>query len=234
VRPILVWMDEERREFFRVMVRLPVSCAAVGRNGRTTLMVVRSVDLSAGGVKVVTEHSLVPGNRVRVVFRVDDDTTARLDATVLRVEYLEEGLRRYAIDFDPVDRSVEQRLMRAVYAAEQVNAGRHRHVRMTVWQAMRVTGEHGVEYGAHALQISADDAQIITSHVLREGEHLRIVMQDSGLGFDVDTRAIVETMHRDLRGNFVATVLWDGLDRITRSAILRRSMEQERRDLAGD
>ena len=216
------------------MVRLAVSCAAVGRDGRTTLMVVRSVDLSAGGVKVVTEHSLVPGNRVRVVFRVDDDTNARLDATVLRVEPLGDGLRRYAIDFDPVDRTVEQRLMKTVYAAEQVNAGRHRHVRMTVWQAMRVTGANGAEYGAHALQISADDAQIITSHVLAEGELLRIVMQDGDLGFDVDAEAVVQTMHRDLRGNFVATVLWHDLDRVTRSAILRRSMEQERRDLAGD
>jgi len=74
-------MDAERREFFRVMVRLPVSCAALDEKGRTSLMVVRSVDLSAGGVKVVTEHTLVPGNRVRVVFRVDDETTARLDAT---------------------------------------------------------------------------------------------------------------------------------------------------------
>jgi hypothetical protein len=216
------------------MVRLPVSCAAVGRDGRTTLMVVRSVDLSAGGVKVVTEHSLVPGNRVRVVFRVDDDTNARLDATVLRVEPLGDGLRRYAIDFDPVDRTVEQRLMKTVYAAEQVNAGRHRHVRMTVWQAMRVTGANGAEYGAHALQISADDAQIITSHIVAEGELLRIVMQDGDLGFDVDAEAVVQSMHRDLRGNFVATVLWHGLDRVTRSAILRRSMEQERRDLAGD
>src|SRR6185312_8450058 len=131
--PILNGMDAERREFFRVMVRLPVSCAALDDKGRTSLMVVRSVDLSAGGVKVVTEHSLVAGNRVRVVFRIDDETTARLDATVLRVEFLDDGLRRYAIDFDPVERTVEQRLMRAVYAAEQVNAGRHRHVRMTVW-----------------------------------------------------------------------------------------------------
>ena len=197
-------------------------------------MVVRSVDLSAGGVKVVTEHSLVPGNRVRVVFRVDDDTNARLDATVLRVEPLGDGLRRYAIDFDPVDRTVEQRLMKTVYAAEQVNAGRHRHVRMTVWQAMRVTGANGDEFGAHALQISADDAQIISSHIVAEGELLRIVMQDGDLGFDVDADAVVQSMHRDLRGNFVATVLWHGLDRVTRSAILRRSMEQERRDLAGD
>jgi uncharacterized protein YndB with AHSA1/START domain len=226
-------MDAQRREFFRVMVRLPVSCAAVGRNGRTSLMVVRSVDLSAGGVKVVTEHELVPGNRVRVVFRVDEATTTRLDATVLRVEPLGDSLFRYAIDFDPVDRTVEQRLMRAVYAAEQVNAGRHKHVRMTVWQSMRCRGEGG-DFGAHALQISADDAQMITNNLVREGERLRVVMQDGDMGFDVETDAIVASVHRDLRGNYVATVMWDGLDRVTRANILRRSMEQERRDLAGD
>jgi uncharacterized protein YndB with AHSA1/START domain len=227
-------MDAERREFFRVMVRLPVSCAALDAQGRTSLMVVRSVDLSAGGVKVVTEHTLVPGNRVRVVFRVDDDTTARLDATVLRVEPLDDELYRYAIDFDPLDRSVEQRLMRTVFAVEQLNAGRHKHVRMTVWQAMRCRSARGEVFGAHALQISADDAQIITKRELREGERLHVSMEDGTLGFGVETEAIVGTVHTDARGSSVATIAWDNLDRVTRSAILRRSMEQERRDLAGD
>jgi PilZ domain len=227
-------MDAERREFFRVMVRLPVSCAALDERGRTSLMVVRSVDLSAGGVKVVTEHSLVPGNRVRVVFRVDDDTTARLDATVLRVEPLDDELYRYAIDFDALDRSVEQRLMRAVYAVEQLNAGRHKHVRMTVWQPMRCRTERGDTFGAHALQISADDAQIITKRELHEGERLHVSMEDGTLGFGVETDAIVGTVHTDSRGSSVATIAWDNLDRVTRSAILRRSMEQERRDIAGE
>jgi uncharacterized protein YndB with AHSA1/START domain len=227
-------MDPERREFFRVMVRLPVSCAALDEQGRTSLMVVRSVDLSAGGVKVVTEHRLVSGNRVRVVFRVDDDTTARLDATVLRVEPLDGELFRYAIDFDSLERPVEQRLMRAVYAVEQLNAGRHKHVRMTVWQAMRCRTEEGEPFAAHALQISADDAQVITRRELHEGQRLHVSMEDGTLGFGVETDAIVGTVHIDARGSSVATVTWDNLDRVTRSAILRRSMEQERRDLAGD
>jgi len=44
-----VRVDDERREFFRVMVRLPVRCLAVAGDGSATLMMVRSVDLSAGG-----------------------------------------------------------------------------------------------------------------------------------------------------------------------------------------
>ena len=227
-------MDAQRREFFRVMVRLPVSCAAVGKDGRTSLMVVRSVDLSAGGVKVVTEHELVMGSRVRVVFRVDDETTARLDATVIRVERLHDGAFRYAIDFDPVERSVEQRLMRAVYAHEQLNAGRHKHVRMSVWQAMRCVNEGGEEFGAHALQLSPEDAQIITRRRLSEGERLRVAMEDGELGFSVDTDAVVTDVVTDVRGNTVATLEFDGLDRVSRSRILRRSMEQERRDIAGE
>jgi PilZ domain len=226
-------MDEQRREFFRVMVRLPVSCAAVGRDGRTNLMVVRSVDLSAGGVKVVTEHELVAGNRVRVAFRVDDVTTAKLDATVTRREVLDDAYR-YAIDFDPLDRTTEQRLMRAVYAQEQVNAGRHQHVRMSVWQSMRCVDECGAEFGAHALALSADDAQIITRRPLCKGERLRVVMEDGELGFGVETDAVVDEVATDPRGNAVATVVFEGIDRVTRSSILRRSMEQERRDLAGD
>jgi uncharacterized protein YndB with AHSA1/START domain len=182
----------------------------------------------------VTEHELVPGNRVRVVFRADEATTARLDATVLRVEPLGDDLFRYAIDFDPVDRTVEQRLMRAVYAAEQVNAGRHKHVRMTVWQAMRCRAASGEDFGAHALQLSADDAQIVTRRRMQEGERVRIVMEDGDLGFGVEVDSVVGTVHTDARGNCVATVAFDGLDRVTRSSILRRSMEQERRDLAGD
>jgi hypothetical protein len=59
-------------------------------------------------------------------------------------------------------------------------------------------------------------------------------MEDGTLGFGVETDAIVGSVHTDARGSCVATIAWDNLDRVTRSAILRRSMEQERRDIAGD
>jgi len=65
-------VDEERREFFRVMVRLPVRCLAVAADGSASLMMVRSVDLSAGGVCVVTDRTLRPGDGVRLAFEVAD------------------------------------------------------------------------------------------------------------------------------------------------------------------
>jgi hypothetical protein len=58
-------------------------------------------------------------------------------------------------------------------------------------------------------------------------------MDDAGLGFRVDAEAEVADVQQDGRGCHVATLAFDGLDRVTRSSILRRAMEQERRERAG-
>ena len=66
------------------------------------------------------------------------------------------------------------------------------------------------------------------------GERLRLAMDDAGLGFRIDAEADVAEVQRDHRGSHVATLAFDGLDRVTRSSILRRAMEQERRERAGE
>ena len=203
--------------------------------GRTSLMVVRSVDLSAGGVKVVTEHTLVPGNRVRVVFRVDDDTNARLDATVLRVEPLDDELYRYAIDFDP-----RRPLRRAAADADGLR-GRAAERRAPQARAHdRLAGDALPDRGGRGVRRprAPDLGRRRPDHqpqaAVRGRAAPRRRWRTASLGFGVETDAIVGSVHTDARGSCVATVTWDNLDRITRSAILRRSMEQERRDLAGD
>jgi PilZ domain len=228
-------VDEERREFFRVMVRLPVRCLAVAADGSASLMMVRSVDLSAGGVCVVTDRALSPGDGVRLAFEVADGTPFKLEGHVVRADRLRDGMRRYGLEFEELGLSTEQRMFKAVFAQEQVNAGRHEHVRMTVWEPVTCTldGEpHG--FPAHALQLSADDLQIITRRSLCAGERVRIAMADAGLGFRIDAEAAVADVRLDFRGCHVATLTFDGLDRVTRSSILRRAMEQERRERAGE
>ena len=150
------WVDEERREFFRVMVRLPVRCLAVAADGSASLMMVRSVDLSAGGVCVVTDRALRPGDGVRLAFEVADGTSFKLEGHVVRADRLRDGMHRYGLEFAELDLGTEQRMFKAVFEQEQVNAGRHAHVRMTVWEPVTCTldGEpHG--FPAHALQLSA-------------------------------------------------------------------------------
>jgi PilZ domain-containing protein len=228
-------VDDERREFFRVMVRLPVRCLAVAADGSASLMMVRSVDMSAGGVCVVTDRALRAGDQVRLAFQVPDGTLFKLEGHVARAEVLHDGMRRYGLEFADLGRSTEQRMFQAVFEQEQVNAGRHAHVRMSVWEPVtcRLDGEPAT-FSAHALQLSADDLQVITRRSLCEGERLHVAMEDAGLGFRVEAEAVVLEVQRDPRGSHVAVLAFDGLDRVTRSSILRRAMEQERRDRAGE
>jgi c-di-GMP-binding flagellar brake protein YcgR len=228
-------VDDERREFFRVMIRLPVRCLAVAPDGSASLMMVRSVDLSAGGVCVVSDRVLRPGDLVRLAFQVPDGTSFKIEGHVAHADLLHDGMRRYGLEFAELSPSTEQRMFKAVFEQEQVNAGRHAHVRMSVWEPVtcRLDGEPGT-FPAHALQLSADDIQVITRRSLCAGERLHVEMEDAGLGFRVDAEAEVVDIQRDPRGSHVATLSFDGLDRVTRSSILRRAMEQERRDRAGE
>jgi hypothetical protein len=198
-------------------------------------MMVRSVDLSAGGVCVVTDRSLGPGDGVRLAFEVVDGTPFKLDGHVAHSERLHDGMRRYGLEFAELDRATEQRMFKAVFEQEQVNAGRHAHVRMSVWEPVtcQLDGEPST-FPAHALQLSADDVQVITRRSLSVGERIRVAMDNAGLGFRIDADADVAEVLRDHRGSHIATLAFDGLDRVTRSNILRRAMEQERRELAGE
>ena len=214
-------------------MRLPVRCLAVAGDGSASLMMVRSVDLSAGGVCVVTDRSLGKGDGVRLAFEVADGTPFKLEGHVAHAELLRDGMRRYGLEFADLDLATEQRMFKAVFEQEQVNAGRHAYVRMSVWEPVmcRLEGEPST-FPAHALQLSADDVQIITRHSLTVGERVRLTMDDAGLGFRIDADADVSEVERDHRGSHVATLAFDGLDRVTRTSILRRAMEQERRELA--
>jgi hypothetical protein len=228
-------VDDERREFFRVMIRLPVRCLAVAADGSASLMMVRSVDLSAGGVCVVTDRALHHGDLVRLAFQMPDGTLFKLEGHVAHAEPLHDGMRRYGLEFAELNGATEQRMFKAVFEQEQVNAGRHAHVRMTVWEPVRcrLDGEPAT-FPAHALQLSADDVQIITRRSISAGERLQVAVDDAGLGFRVDAEAEVIEVQQDSRGSHVAILAFDGLDRVTRSSILRRAMEQERREHAGE
>ncbi len=229
-------MDEERREFFRVMVRLPVRCLAVAADGSASLMMVRSVDLSAGGVCVVTDRTLRPGDGVRLAFEVADGTPFKLEGHVVRADRLRDGMHRYGLEFAELDLATEQRMFKAVFEQEQVNAGRHEHVRMTVWEPVtcRLDGEpHGFP-GPRAPALGRRRSRSSPAGRCRwaSGCGWRWTTPASGSGSTPTPRW--PTCSRTAAAAHVATLAFDGLDRVTRSSILRRAMEQERRERAGE
>lgn len=227
--------NDERREFLRVLARIPISCMAVGEDGRAGLVRLRSVDLSAGGVSVVTEQQLEIGQKMRLSFQAGDPPQAlRLDATVVRVEPRPDGVMRYGLEFAALAPMFEQRLVRAVWAHERANADRHERVRMSMWQPVRCRLSRFREVGAHATSLSTDDMCIVTRHPLRVGDRVRVALDDPDIGVKIDAPATVSEVEPDSRGNLACTLLLDDLDRVARSAVLRNLMEAERRELAGD
>ncbi len=225
--------DEERREFFRVMVRLAISCLTVDGDGGAHLLAVRSVDLSAGGVKIVTEHPLDPGQEVRLSFQVGDPPERmRLDSNVSRIEQLADGFHMCALEFPHLDLSREKRLVQAVFAQEHQNAERHAQVRMSVWERLQCVLDGGEPFAAHATALSSDDVLVVTRRQLRAGDHVRVAMTDATLGFDLDADTLVVATGGDGRGAVTATLQFDSLDRVTRANILRHVMEAERRAAA--
>ena len=217
-----------------MLARIPISCMAVGEDGRASLVRLRSVDLSAGGVSVLTEQSFEVGQKMRLSFQAGDPPEAlRLDAKVVRVEPRPDGFTRYGLEFAALAPMFEQRLVRAVYAHERANADRHERVRMSMWQPVRCHVSRFREVAAHATSLSTDDMCIVTRHRFSVGDRVRVALDDPDIGVKIDATATISEVEPDRRGNLTCTLLLDDMDRVARSAVLRNLMEAERRDLAG-
>ena len=218
-----------------MLARIPISCMAVGEGGRASFVRLRSVDLSAGGVSVLTEQPLEIGQKMRLSFQAGDPPESlRIDARVVRVEPRPDGFTRYGLEFAALAPMFEQRLVRAVWAHERANADRHERVRMSMWQPVRCRLSRFREIAAHATSLSTDDMCIVTRHSFRVGDRLRVELDDPDIGVKINASARVSEVEPDGRGNLSCTLLLDGMDRVARSAVLRNLMEAERRELAGD
>jgi hypothetical protein len=228
-------MDEERRAFYRVLLRAPLSCLAVGADGSAQLVRMETIDLSAGGGKALCSSPLPEGTPLRLVLSLGRGSEPlRLDARVARLECPgrepEQGVRM-AIEFTPLSNAAEQRLMRIVFDQERVHAGRHTHVRSSVWHPIRLRRE-GLEYAGHAEALSTDDVQVVTQAPLAEGERVGVAMAYAPVGLELEAEATVTEVRRE--GAAVhATVTFDGVDRLTHSRLLRVLIEDERRTVAG-
>lgn len=228
-------MDEERRAFYRVLLRTPLSCMAVGEDGVAQLVRMETIDLSAGGGKALCSSPLSPGTPLRLVLSLGPDADPlRLKASVVRVEgphaEPESGVRM-AIAFKPLSNAAEQRLMRIVFDQERVHAGRHTHVRSTLWHPITLRRGRR-EHPGHAEALSTDDVQVVTQAPLTRGERIGVLLNYEPMGLELEAEATVTGVRRE--GAAVhATITFDEVDRLTHSRLLRVLIEDERRTVAG-
>ena len=184
-------------------------------------------------MSVVAETGLLLNQQLRLSLQVGEPpATLKLDALVRRIEPLHGGRYVCGLAFLDLRAEDEKRLVQAVFANEQKNAERHRHVRMTVWEPVTFSTANGEPAGGRALALSGDDLRIVTRANVTHGERVKLAVDISELGLSIDTEVTATEVEIDSLGVRTCTFEFDELDRVTKSAILRHVTEQERRDLS--
>jgi c-di-GMP-binding flagellar brake protein YcgR len=226
-------VDDDRRQFFRIMLRFPVECRRLTPEGvATAAFAAETVDLSAGGIRIVTEQSLGLRDRLKLELRFGrPDYVLDAEATVVRLETAVDGRSLCGLRFDGLDRVAEQRVVQAVFAEERRAAEQQARVRISIWMPVLChlpTLRDPVH--ARTVDLSADDVRLVTRAGLSAGDRVQIELASPENGFRLQTDAVVRSVNDDGEGRHVATLQFERLDRATRASIVRFALDQEARE----
>ena len=103
------------------MLRFPVECRRLTPEGvATAAFAAETVDLSAGGIRIVASRALGLRDRLKLELRFGrPDYVLDAEATVVRLETAVDGRSLCGLRFDGLDRVSEQRVVQAVFAEER-------------------------------------------------------------------------------------------------------------------
>src|SRR5581483_9309175 len=102
------------------LMRFPVTCTRLAESGAAlAAFSCEAVDLSAGGVRILTPHQLYLQERVRLdlAFAVPQFVLT-VEATVVRVEAAADRSHVCALKFENVDSATQSDVVRFVFAQE--------------------------------------------------------------------------------------------------------------------
>ncbi len=215
------------------MLRFPVECRRLTPEGvATAAFAAETVDLSAGGIRIVTEQSLGLRDRLKLELRFGrPDYVLDAEATVVRLETAVDGRSLCGLRFDGLDRVSEQRVVQAVFAEERRAAEQQARVRISIWMPVLChlpTLRDPVH--ARTVDLSADDVRLVTLARLSVGDRVQIELASPENGFRLQTDAVVRSVDDDGEGRHIATLQFERLDRATRASIVRFALDQEARE----
>lgn len=215
------------------MLRFPVECRRLTPEGvATAAFAAETVDLSAGGIRIVTEQSLGLRDRLKLELRFGrPDYVLDAEATVVRLETAVDGRSLCGLRFDGLDRVSEQRVVQAVFAEERRAAEQQARVRISIWMPVLChlpTLRDPVH--ARTVDLSADDVRLVTRARLSVGDRVQIELASPENAFRLQTDAVVRSVDDDGEGRHVATLQFERLDRATRASIVRFALDQEARE----
>jgi c-di-GMP-binding flagellar brake protein YcgR len=225
-------MQQERRAFLRVGAELDVQLGAAGAGATQGFeMAARTLDVSAGGVKLRAERPLAVGERywTKITFALPRFLVFTNAATV-RVD---EDPRLAAFRFEGLDRYIEQRVVRWVYAQDRrVTERRHQSrvglwVRASCWRRAAAGALVG-RFDGILIDVSSDGARLLADGVLPDGLDLRLQfeMGEPGVEFEIDARVAWTRLHPGARTEY--GLVFPAITRAMQRRLVDRALEQDR------
>jgi PilZ domain len=202
-----------------------------------------TVDVSAGGIKMLTPALVEEGEAVQLEVRyAPPPILVFVEATVVRVDGPAPEAYACALRFDGLDRYVEQRLVRWVYAEQRRAAERHTSARVPLQLVVtcRALGRDGPILGgpfrAGMLDIAGDGMRVLTDRMLGRSQRLRLDLELGDPPSPLTLHGTIAGEQSADDGRRAYHVVFDGLEPHTQRAIVERAAAHEqslRRRAAG-
>jgi len=213
------------------MAEFPVAVTRIDEDGTPGASFAgTTVNVCAGGVKLASPFLLEEDERLRLEVRFSKPPfLVFADATVVRVDSREQGGGCVCgLRFDDLDRYIEQRIVRWVFAEDRRLAGRRSTLRVPLRVAVACVHEgDGDEFTARTIDLAGDGARIVTDRALVPGDRVHIQL-------DVDEPAYrVACVAEVVWANMVGDERWayglrfHGLDRPTQRQIVDHALASE-------
>ena len=215
-------MQQDRRKFLRVTADFEVEVEP--RSGGTPFTA-HTVNVSAGGAKLIAEKPVALNDRLRLEIRFQGPTfLVFVDATVVRIEKSRPRWV-FAVEFHGLDRYIEQRIVRWVFAEDRRAAERRAAVRVPVnvlaW--CRPAGG-GRRFRAGTIDLAADGARIITPTPCEVGDRIEIEFDVDVPAYHVEATAEIVWREQVFDGRWTYGMRFHQLDRAIQRQIVEHAL----------
>jgi c-di-GMP-binding flagellar brake protein YcgR len=215
-------VQQDRRKFLRVTADFRVEVQP-GSGGAP--FTAHTVNLSAGGAKLVAEKPVAPNDQLRLEIRFEGPTfLVFVDATVVRVERSRPQWV-FAVQFHDLDRYIEQRIVRWVFAEDRRVAERRAAVRVPVnVLAWCRPADGGIRFRAGTIDLAADGARIITFQACNVGDRLEVAFDVDEPAYHVEATAEIVWREQMFDGRWTYGMRFEQLDRSIQRQIVEHAL----------
>jgi c-di-GMP-binding flagellar brake protein YcgR len=215
-------VQQDRRKFLRVTADFRVEVQP-GSGGAP--FTAHTVNLSAGGAKLVAEKPVAPNDRLRLEIRFEGPIfLVFVDATVVRVERSRPQWV-FAVQFHDLDRYIEQRIVRWVFAEDRRVAERRAAVRVPVnVLAWCRPADGGIRFRAGTIDLAADGARIITFQACNVGDRLDVAFDVDEPAYHVEATAEIVWREQMFDGRWTYGMRFEQLDRAIQRQIVEHAL----------